>query len=781
MTGTDVVPWDPDGWEQRTARAAQRLAIGDALATVDVRDPRAATQPLHFQSPGYPQTPLWDANTAVREGYLANVIAFRCVQIIANTLAGLPFRAGPDPDRRTDWNRQAPLARLLGPAPGGPAPKLSARKLWAWTVAQRLVTGRHAWEIELDGAGRPVAFWPLVSANLNAIPTTSGTEWFAYFTYGRPDEPRRLNPDQTFYGWDPHPTDFRQPFSALEAAKYDLSIAQAADRYSWSFLRNGAVPAAVVITGAFEDRRERARFRNQWQAKYRGPENAGKVAFAEVEKGHDLAQSFDIRTLGLPQKDAQMIEQHRAVLEHVAIDLGVPWSKLDASDRTYDNAEAEERTFWENTMLPLIATLEDEVNMDLAPRLGSDAGWFDVSEVPYVGRKPVPLTARVGAPSMVQSQIMTINEGRADYGLPPIPDGDRMMTAEEIAALRGSTAAVELLGRDAPEPEIRTPEPEPAPELEPAPVVRETAGPDPDDIEARRLRLWRRTDRAARILEGRWERTMRRLFDRQADATLRRLEGNRGHKIARGDTRDPGGEVFDPRFWEDETAEVTRDLYEQVAAAALNDLGSTFDIDFDLFDPLVVDLVEARANQLAGQVTDTTYRQITEALAAGVQEGESIPKLAERVRAVFDEASTNRATVIARTEVISAYNGAATAQAAALPADVVGGSEWIATRDGRTRPAHAAADGQLQPIGEPFNVGGEELGYPGDPAGRAANTVQCRCAVAFLTPEEFAEESQRSPVVVDLRRAAGLLRLVKPGDEIDARVWRAVLEDRHAA
>ena len=42
--------------------------------------------------------------------------------------------------------------------------------------------------------------------------------------------------------------------------------------------------------------------------------------------------------------------------------------------------------------------------------------------------------------------------------------------------------------------------------------------------------------------------------------------------------------------------------------------------------------------------------------------------------------------------------------------------KWVATSDGRTRPAHAAASGQIVDMNEDFTVGGMPMGYAGDPA-----------------------------------------------------------------
>jgi len=59
---------------------------------------------------------------------------------------------------------------------------------------------------------------------------------------------------------------------------------------------------------------------------------------------------------------------------------------------------------------------------------------------------------------------------------------------------------------------------------------------------------------------------------------------------------------------------------------------------------------------------------------------------------------------------------------------------WIYTHDGRARDAHIAIP-SMNPDGvglnEPFQTPLGPLMYPGDPAGVAANTINCRCAVIY--------------------------------------------------
>jgi hypothetical protein len=63
--------------------------------------------------------------------------------------------------------------------------------------------------------------------------------------------------------------------------------------------------------------------------------------------------------------------------------------------------------------------------------------------------------------------------------------------------------------------------------------------------------------------------------------------------------------------------------------------------------------------------------------------------------------------------------------------------EWVAILDTHTRDAHALADGQRQPAGVPFSVGGEELRFPGDPRGSLDNVINCRCRLfaRFTEPD----------------------------------------------
>ena len=151
------------------------------------------------------------------------------------------------------------------------------------------------------------------------------------------------------------------------------------------------------------------------------------------------------------------------------------------------------------------------------------------------------------------------------------------------------------------------------------------------------------------------------------------------------------------------------------------------DLSVDLLgtEPLNTYLRE-RQNLLSNR-GDEIWTKVRDRVIKGIEEGESIPEISDRVREAAD-VSEEAATVIARTEVHSAHEAGTNAQAEAFG---TGTKEWLATNDTRTRPTHRDADGQRVPLGERFQVGSANLRYPGDVAGAANEVINCRCTTLY--------------------------------------------------
>lgn len=130
------------------------------------------------------------------------------------------------------------------------------------------------------------------------------------------------------------------------------------------------------------------------------------------------------------------------------------------------------------------------------------------------------------------------------------------------------------------------------------------------------------------------------------------------------------------------------------------------------------------------QVTDTTRAILAAIIQTGVSEGESMQQIADRIRTAYAEMSETRAQLIARTEVIGAANAGGRFAALSTGLDLT--REWLATLDERTRPDHLDANGQKRAMHEPYDVGGYQGMFPGDPSLPPSEVCNCRCTEVFL-------------------------------------------------
>ena len=153
------------------------------------------------------------------------------------------------------------------------------------------------------------------------------------------------------------------------------------------------------------------------------------------------------------------------------------------------------------------------------------------------------------------------------------------------------------------------------------------------------------------------------------------------------------------------------------AAQEGSKLASTF------IDAVVIDsndeIVKAGIRRFSEQVNKTTRDRLLETIHEGYKAGEAMDSIVNRVKEVMN-VREKEAKMIARTETGSMIHSAR------YDYDKKAGvtkKEWI----GGTRPSHAAINGQVKNLDEPFGNG---LMYPGDPSGPAEEVVNCMCTYA---------------------------------------------------
>lgn len=117
-------------------------------------------------------------------------------------------------------------------------------------------------------------------------------------------------------------------------------------------------------------------------------------------------------------------------------------------------------------------------------------------------------------------------------------------------------------------------------------------------------------------------------------------------------------------------------------------------------------------------------------MTQGILQGDSIPNLAKRMAETYAHDNMWSAVRNARTMVTGAENaGRRASHERAEQSGILLEDVWIATLDSRTRHEHRLLDQQSVKPGEPFEVEGEKIRFPGDPFAAAHLVYNCRCTI----------------------------------------------------
>jgi SPP1 gp7 family putative phage head morphogenesis protein len=139
--------------------------------------------------------------------------------------------------------------------------------------------------------------------------------------------------------------------------------------------------------------------------------------------------------------------------------------------------------------------------------------------------------------------------------------------------------------------------------------------------------------------------------------------------------------------------------------------------------------------ELAGEITDTTKKRITEQIRTSLEVGETKQQLASRINKILNNPKRSRA--IAQTESIRAYAEGRVAVGRKLGIKY---KQWQAFV-GSACPICSKAHGQIVGLEERFNVG--SFSPPGH--------VNCRCHLKLLYTNPNKEEEETDAPEIDLK------------------------------
>ncbi len=360
-----------------------------------------------------------------KEGYAGNAIAHRCISLIAEASASVPWLLY---DGAAEVDEHPLLALLARPNRG------QAGADFREALAGYLLTAGNAYveAVAVDGIVRELH--TLRPDRMKVVPGSDG--WPEAYDYSVGERSVRFPVPAD--GMSPilhlklfHPLDDHYGFAPIEAAAVALDIHNAAGAWNKALLDNSARPSGALIYSAKDGgnltNEQYERLKAELEAGFTGARRAGRPLLLEG--------GLDWKAMSLSPKDMDFLEAKNGAAREIALAFGVPPMLLGIpGDNTYANFKEANAAFWRSTVLPLTGKIAAALGAWLAPSFAVAAGagdggyrsaqptlrlWFDADQVEALSADRAALWERVA-----KADFLTVNEKRAAVGYQPIEEGE---------------------------------------------------------------------------------------------------------------------------------------------------------------------------------------------------------------------------------------------------------------------------------------------------------------------------------------------------------------------
>ncbi len=671
----------------------------------------------------------------IQEGYRSNGTVFRVVGHIARAGAGIKWKHYTDEKKK----REMPNSELLQ-LWNTPAPKTAGTSFREAMLAYYCLTG-NSYVLGINASQNQAGkFDELYNLRPDHTKIKVDNNGPLYYEFGNFSPPRRYGDPFVMHNKLFAGNDDVYGMSPIEVAAMDVDIQKAGKKWNLGLMSNMARPGGAWVTDALLGDTEYKQLKEEIRKKFAGPRNAGETAI--------LHGGVKWQSMSMSPYELDWLESSTKGDRDIAgIFFNFPLFLLGLADSTYTNQEEARYALYTEIVFPILDTFQDSLNMWLTPRYGGFLG-YDQEDVEAIQKRLQEAKGQASdrATAEFAASTATFLEAR------------EIQVDDYIAAMSGKTI-----------------NPPPPPPMLPPPATQTTVTEVPNDAtdgttdntpppakmlpfpvaSMKILDLHTEAEKVAymKTVESRrtkWEKVIKgRLADyfRDEHKTI-------AAAMSRGDISDASSNIEHALSVLEQQGTlkslivgIYQDVGEDFGESVLKDLkfGDTsyeqklLNLHLNLHAPDVLVHLLQIAGEKVRQIYGTTLAFLQEHLTAGVQAGETLDQVAQRVDDLYTESIIpERSQTISATEVHSAneYGSAQAAQLSGLMLKKM----WQTTFDDKVRIDHAEAQGQEVDMDEAFDVGGEQLMYPGDPAGSPGNIIGCRCTVIYFSVQTVDDE-----------------------------------------
>ena len=361
-----------------------------------------------------PAGPVWtprDYASLARAGFERNVIAYRCIRLVAEAAASAPLRvvegeetyaAHPLLDLLRRPNRDESGAGLL-------------ESLYGF-----LQTAGNAYLEAVSLDGTPRELYALRPDRVKALMGADG--WAEGFEYAAGGRKTVFRADER--GFTPilhlklfHPTNDHYGLSPLEAAAGPVDLHNAALAWNKALLDNAARPSGALVYAGPEGAEnltaeQFGRLKTEIADAYSGAANAGRPLI--------LDGGLDWKSMSFTPSDMDFQEAKNGAAREIALAFGVPPMLLGIpGDNTYSNYREANLAFWKQTILPLVKKTAASLSSWLEPFYGAARIECDAGAIEALSAERDAEWRRVAA-----ADFLTPSEKRSILGLPALREDE---------------------------------------------------------------------------------------------------------------------------------------------------------------------------------------------------------------------------------------------------------------------------------------------------------------------------------------------------------------------
>ncbi len=564
---------------------------------------------------------------------------------------------------------------------------------------------------------------------------------------------RSIPLDETIHARKPNPSSAFWGLSPFTPGRKCVLTNRYTQDYILSFYLKGATPQMILEMETNASQKALVRMIRSFEAAYTGRRNQRRTMV--LPKG---VKATVADTKIVDQMFIDLVKQNREVVLNV---LRVPKHALGLQESGSLGSREHQlalRWFWEQTIKPTINMLESALTAHFKKRgllTEQQQINFDTSEVSYTSEDLLQL-AEI---SNVLEKTWTLNERRERiFGLPALPDGDLVVGIPQPATpMPFSLPATQEIPNTTALPDVSEvvseaqtgQQQDAATDQAEAPKGMRAKYGDKlraaDDAMTGEVKKQgdKMTLLAAKLLADQTEAAVKE-FKKLARSAVIRAEGD----ISMTEWKKRTKKAID-KLGKEYTKDYTQTLESTVGAGYDAQVGMMFD------NKSAEALAAFKETDVKGQrpilaergvfqfksSRDTTVNRIAKVIEVGLEKGLTVDAVADGIVKYMKDEARWRANMIARTETLTAFSVGSNAtmqRASEVIPDMK--KMWVTAMDERVREDHQEMEGKTVDAKEDFVLPDGSKAYgPRSPGLSAAQSINCRCVVLMLPPEDVAQ------------------------------------------